>query len=174
MSNTRTASAPAVVRTDVEIAAPPQRVFDALTDPSELAAWWGGDAGYRTTDWRLDPTPGRAWSARTIDRDGREGRLDGEILVADAPHRLEYTWRTSWDDRESVVRYDLAPARVDGIPGTRVTVTHTAVQGSASVDASLGWRGVIVCLAREAAAQRYILPSMRSVRPWRGRYCRVV
>ena len=171
MSNTRTASAPAVVRADVEIAAPPDRVFDALTDPRELAAWWGGDDDYRTTDWTLEPTPGREWSARTIDRHGREGHVGGEILVADAPHRLEYTWRTSWDDGESVVRYDLTPARVDGVPGTRVTVTHTAVHASTSDDASLGWRGVSVCLAREVGARRYMPRSMAAVRQRRASIC---
>ncbi|MDF1504684.1 SRPBCC domain-containing protein [Roseisolibacter sp. H3M3-2] len=28
----------------VEIAAPPERVFDALTDPAEVAGWWRGGA----------------------------------------------------------------------------------------------------------------------------------
>ena len=33
---------------EVEVAAPPERVYAALTDPAELAAWWGSDEGYRT------------------------------------------------------------------------------------------------------------------------------
>lgn len=150
-----------VVRTEIEIAAPPERVFDALTDPRELGAWWGSDETYRTSDWQLDPTPGGEWSAHTVDADGIEGTLHGEVRVADAPHRLEYSWRASWDDGESVVRYELEPVRVGGAPGTRLTVTHTGPMATASAQASLGWQGVITCLAHDAALRRRsVVPSM--------------
>lgn len=153
-----------VVRTEIEIAAPPERVFRALTDPRELGAWWG-DGTYRTHDWRLDPTPGGAWSARTVDRDGLAGTLAGAVRIADAPRRLEYTWRASADDAESVVRYDLEPVRVDGVPGTRLTVTHVGPTATAVVRASLGWQGVVVCLRRESAVRtRHVVPSMRGRR----------
>ena len=29
----------------VELAVPPERVYAALTDPAELARWWGGAEG---------------------------------------------------------------------------------------------------------------------------------
>jgi uncharacterized protein YndB with AHSA1/START domain len=29
--------------TEVEIAAPPERLFTALTDPKQLVRWWGED-----------------------------------------------------------------------------------------------------------------------------------
>jgi uncharacterized protein YndB with AHSA1/START domain len=119
------ADAPAVVRTSVDIAAPPDAVFEALTDPAELAEWWGSEDTYRTKDWTVDPTEGGAWRATTVDPDGREGALGGTFTEVDAPRVLETTWRTSWDDAESTVRWELAPAVVDGGAGTRLTVTHT-------------------------------------------------
>jgi hypothetical protein len=39
---------------EVEIAAPPERVYTALTDPAELAAWWSAEDAYRTFDWESD------------------------------------------------------------------------------------------------------------------------
>ncbi|HEX3159242.1 MAG TPA: SRPBCC domain-containing protein [Gemmatimonadaceae bacterium] len=147
-----------VVRTDVEIAAPPERVFQALTDPRQLAAWWGSFETYRTHDWAVDARPGGQWSTRTTDAAGREGTLHGEYRLVDPPRRLEYTWRASWDDvAGTTVRFDLEPAEVGGVSGTRVTVTHsgfggatggvTALAGAPHAD---GWIQRLTRLARLA------------------------
>jgi uncharacterized protein YndB with AHSA1/START domain len=115
---------PTIVRTVVEIDAPPDRVFEALTDARELAGWWGaGDA--RVLDSESDVRPGGTWRVRTIDRDGAEHTFGGEYRVVDPPHRLEQSWQSSEDAEPSLVRYDLEPLDVDGAPGTRLTVTHT-------------------------------------------------
>lgn len=159
MSTALTTGAPSetTVFADVDIAAPPEDVFRALTDPSELAEWWGGDT-YRTEGWEVDARPGGEWSARTTDADGNEGIVHGEYLVVDEPRRLEYTWRPSWEDfAPSRVRIDLAPVRVDGEAGTRVTVTHTApvrltmrASASALATASVRSRAWTAALARLA------------------------
>lgn len=127
--------APAV-RADVEIAATPERVFEALTDPAQLAEWWGSDDTHRARDWEADVQPGGRWRARTTDADGREGSVGGEYRVVDPPRVLEHTWEPSWDAAPSVVRYDLAPTPVDGRPGTRLTVTHTIARAAARAVAS--------------------------------------
>jgi len=136
---TRPDALPPVVRTVVDIAAPPAQVFEALTDPRELAAWWGGD-GARTLDSQADARPGGAWRIRTVDPDGTERTVGGEYRVVDAPSRLEHTWRAADDAATSVVRYDLEPLVVDGADGTRLTVTHRAPTALAST-LSLAARG---------------------------------
>jgi len=118
------------ITTTLDIAAPPERVFAALTDPQELAAWWGSDDTYRTHDWTVDARPAGEWSARTIDPSGSEGSIHGKFTVVDRPSVLESTWRASWDEIESTtVRYDLEPVMIDDAPGTRLTVTHTGFNG---------------------------------------------
>jgi uncharacterized protein YndB with AHSA1/START domain len=134
-----------VVTTTIDIAATPERVFEALTDPEELAAWWGSEDTYRTRDWSVDARPGGAWSATTVDSTGREGSLHGECRIVDAPRLLEYGWRASWDDAASVVRYELSPQEVEGVPGTRLTVTHT---GPAD--------GLVACTAMAASLHRRV------------------
>ncbi len=116
---------PHVVRTVIDIAAPPAEVFEALTDPRELAEWWAGD-GSCALDCESHPHPGGAWHVRTIGADGAERSAGGEYRVVDPPNRLEQTWQTSDDAAPSLVRYDLEPCEVDGAEGTRLTVTHTS------------------------------------------------
>ena len=135
-----------VVKAEIEIEATPDRVFRALTDPTELAAWWGSDDMYRTQDWRVDLRPGGKWSARARGADGTSMTIDGEYIEVDPPWRLVYTWRPSWDDFVlTTVRYDLEPTRT----GTRLLVTHTGFgdRDLAATGTGEGWTRVLEWLA---------------------------
>ena len=121
-----------IVRATIDIAAPAAEVFRALVDPRELAAWLGGEPS--ATDPRdhdssgppVRPLPGSAWRAPAIAPDGTTGSVTGEYLSVVPPHRLEFTWRASWNDFATErVRFELLPIDVGGAEGTRVTVTHT-------------------------------------------------
>jgi uncharacterized protein YndB with AHSA1/START domain len=139
------------VETTIDIAASPERVFAALTDPQELAAWWGSDDTYRTHDWHVDARPDGEWSARTIDPSGKEGSIRGKFAVVDRPGVLESTWRASWDEiGTTTVRYDLSPAIVHDAPGTRLTVTHTSFNG---FTACAGMRGAAYATALGAVIE---------------------
>jgi uncharacterized protein YndB with AHSA1/START domain len=160
----------ATVCATAEIAAPPEQVFEALTDPGQLAAWWGSADSYRTHDWKVDARPGGRWSVRTTDASGAEASAHGEYRVVDPPRVLEYTWRASWDGfAPTTVRFELAPAVVGGVSGTRVTVTHSAsgaagvvccaeagtgagADTGAGVLSLFGWRRVLRSLGGHAGA----------------------
>lgn len=131
-----------VVRATVDIEAPPAAVFDALTQPDQLASWWGGDR-YRTYDWQMDLRVGGAWSVKADAPDGLQ-TVYGEILELEPPHHLTYTWHASWDGHaRTVVRFELAAMA----SGTRVTVVHDGFAGrpeaceghAAGWDLVLGW-----------------------------------
>jgi uncharacterized protein YndB with AHSA1/START domain len=166
-STTRSPSAAASTRFDdrtgtvhavVEIAAPPERVFQALTDPRELEAWWGSDDWYRSHDWVVDPRPGGQWSVRTTSATGGPGStVRGEYIVVDSPRVLEYTWRASWDDfSPTTIRFVLEPAVVDGVAGTRLIMTHTGFADPASAAQSYtpGWSMVLGWLAAYVGTNR--------------------
>jgi uncharacterized protein YndB with AHSA1/START domain len=139
------------IETTIDIAASPERVFAALTDPQELAAWWGSDDTYRTRDWSVDARPDGEWSARTIDPSGKEGSIRGTFAVVDRPSVLESTLRASWDEiGTTTVRYDLSPAIVHDAPGTRLTVTHTGFNG---FTACAGMRGASYATALGAVIE---------------------
>jgi uncharacterized protein YndB with AHSA1/START domain len=100
------------------IARPPERVWRALTDPRELAAWWCDEAD-------LDLRPGgrcRFGGPRAFGGGRRVGEPAPEcrILELSAPERLVLRWPIG--GIETVVRYELA-GRLDE---TDLSVVQTA------------------------------------------------
>lgn len=133
-----------IVHATVELAAPPEVVFDALTEPAQLGAWWGGEA-YRTRDWKVDPRPGGAWSA-VADGPGGATTVSGEYLEFERPRRLVYTWLASWDGHQrTVVAIELAPTAT----GTRLALRHEGFAGrpDSCRDHGQGWGMVLGWLA---------------------------
>jgi uncharacterized protein YndB with AHSA1/START domain len=96
------------------VPAPPERVFNALVDPPELAKWWG-PKGFTSPAIDLDPRVGGSYRITMQPPEGDVFHLSGEFLAVDPPDRLSYTFR--WeeptpDDRETVVTLTLG--EVDG------------------------------------------------------------
>lgn len=125
----------------VEIAAPPARVFRALTT-RELLDWWGSPDAYRTTRWEADLRVGGLWRSDGVGADGTRFSVHGEFLALDAPHRVAFTWLADWDGgAPTTVTYELeAIAR-----GTRLTVRHEGFQGrtASCEDHTAGWTRVL-------------------------------
>ncbi|HEV7765619.1 MAG TPA: SRPBCC family protein, partial [Thermoanaerobaculia bacterium] len=66
-STSRTIANEHVVRAVVEIAATPEDVFAALTDPRELAAWLGGVDDFSSGNgWSDEPEKGATWKSPAI------------------------------------------------------------------------------------------------------------
>lgn len=97
---------------------PPATVFEALTDPEDLAAW---HHGFDHAE-RLDDGPLRVGSRiRAESRvDGRPATVDLEVVALDPPRRIELV--ASSDDVSS--RAILTVRAVDG--GSEVTATSAA------------------------------------------------
>lgn len=128
---------PAGIRREIEVANPPEEVWEVLVDDDERGAWLGG----RTT---MDPSPGgTGWFE---DDDG--SRRSMRVEEADPGRRLTWTWSpepTDDDgshDRASRVEIDLTPLR----KGTRVSVTETPLTPLAQASALTGPGGAVVDL----------------------------
>jgi uncharacterized protein YndB with AHSA1/START domain len=101
---------------EIFIAAPPERVFQAITDPKQAPLWWGQKGMYRITEWKGDVRPGGKWSSAGIGDDGTKFRVDGEYLEVDPPRLLVHTWIASWcGSAKTVVRWELEPRSVHGL-----------------------------------------------------------
>src|SRR5262249_44582236 len=85
-----------IVQGEVFIAAPPARVFEAITDPKQVPRWWGQQGMYRITEWKGDVRRGGKWSSVGLSQDGSTFRVDGEYLEVDPPRLLVHTWIASW------------------------------------------------------------------------------
>ena len=135
------------VVTEIEITAPPARVFQALTDRAQ-ALQWGSSSGYKTTLWEMDVRLGGKWHwvSREIQGGGAGNDFDhyGEILEFDPPRLLSYSWFANWHENPShrtVVRWELSSTK----KGTHLKVTHSGLaQLPAACQAySQGWPGLL-------------------------------
>src|SRR5437667_3448491 len=79
------------VLAEIFIAAPPARVFEAITDPKQTVQWWGLKGMFRATDAKSDLRLGGKWSSEGLTGDGRPFRVEGEYLEIDPPRLLVYT-----------------------------------------------------------------------------------
>jgi uncharacterized protein YndB with AHSA1/START domain len=133
---------------EIDIAAPPERVFEALTDPDQLMRWFN-DANCPVKFWQMDARLGCSYSYATEKANFAVNGVDefkchGEITEMDPPRLLVYTWISNWHldpRRKTVVRWELMPTAT----GTHVKVTHSglAQEPEARKDYSGGWAGVV-------------------------------
>src|SRR3984885_13423764 len=101
---------------EVFIAAPPERVFQAITDPQQMPQWWGQSGMYRVTEWQADLRPGGKWSSVGAGADGASFRVDGEYLEVDPPRLLVHTWIASYSGTlKTVVRWELEPQPIHSL-----------------------------------------------------------
>lgn len=126
----------------VEIAAPIERVFQALTDPRELMTWWGSGDTYRAHTWTADLRVGGRWKADGKNVDGRPYSVFGEYLEISPPRRLVHSWAHDWDGAHPATKVTYT---LDPIPsGARLTVRHEGfVQPQACDSHSRGWKRVL-------------------------------
>jgi len=138
---------------EIQIAAPPERVFKALSDAGELARWFGNPE-CPTKSWQMDARVGGRYGYSTGKGSTAVNGVSafechGEILECEPPRVLVYTWIANWHDdtaQRTVVRWELTPKQ----GGTHVKVTHSGLASLpvARKDYSGGWIGVVEMLKK--------------------------
>jgi len=136
------------VVSEIQIAAPPERVFQALVDPRQVMQWWTSDQ-CQIESFAFEPRRGGRWrydtKQSTLSVNGvTKFHCEGEVLEYDPPRALAYTWIANWhEDRgqRTLVRWELTPAGA----GTRLKVTHSGLAQLpiARKEYSGGWPRVV-------------------------------
>jgi uncharacterized protein YndB with AHSA1/START domain len=106
---------------------PPEKVWRALTDPELIPRWTSAGAGGRPegfatavgTRFRYVAKPKPGWS----------GIVECEVLEADEPKLLRYSWADPGGGEVTEVAYRLEPLN----NGTRFTYEHTGFIGLAGL-----------------------------------------
>ncbi len=138
---------------EIEIAAPADRIFQALTDSAQLKRWFSSPecpAKFWQMDARLGGHYGYATEkGRVVVNNVSEFECQGEIVEFEPPRLLAYTWLANWHDdraRPTTVRWELTPKS----GGTHVKVTHSglAQEPVARKDYAGGWIGVVEMLKK--------------------------
>jgi uncharacterized protein YndB with AHSA1/START domain len=117
------------VTREIMLDAPPDEVWDALTDPAELAEWFANDV-------ELDVRPGGEGVFRWDDGSERHAVVE----TVEPGERVEFWW---WSADEEASRVAIAIDEVAG--GTRVVVTET---GPAEWATAIQMRAAFPALAR--------------------------
>ena len=95
---------------EIQIAAAPEHVFQALVDPKQVVQWWGQAGVYRCTKFHTDLRAGGEWRSAGVDGDGRGFEVSGEYLQVQPPRLLVYTWVASWTGSvKTTVRWEFEP-----------------------------------------------------------------
>lgn len=122
-------------RDSIDIAAPPETVFEYLTTNAGMTAWMGQYAD-------LDPTPGGKFA---VDIAGHPVR--GEYLHVEHPHRVVVSWGFAGDDDlpagASTVEFRLTPTDT----GTRVDLEHRDLPEAGVPGHAHGWAHFLPRLA---------------------------
>jgi uncharacterized protein YndB with AHSA1/START domain len=118
--------------------ASPQRVWCALTDKEELAEW--------LMESDFEPRVGHRFQFRTKPQPGFDGKVDGEVLEVDEPHRLVYTWigGSKRNKSHTTVYWTLTPMG----KGTKLRLEQTGFTGFSGWIAHMmlgnGWKGLLL------------------------------
>jgi uncharacterized protein YndB with AHSA1/START domain len=139
---------------EIFIAAPPARVFQAISDPNQLPRWWGQEGMYRVTKSTMDVRPGGKWRSEGVGADGTEFYVEGEYLEVEPPRLLVHTWFGSFHPQKTVVHWELEPQTVNTLhpggprksgTGTLVKIRHEGFAGNVEQVTSHGegWKRVL-------------------------------
>jgi uncharacterized protein YndB with AHSA1/START domain len=100
--------------------APPEKVYEAWTQPAQMIRWWGGnDEATRTA--KTDLRVGGRFHVGFKGNDGEQHDVSGTYkeVVANRKLVFSWAWRTT-PDRESQVTIDIKP----DADGSILTLTH--------------------------------------------------
>ena len=126
-------------RDSVEIAVPPEVVFEYLTTAAGLTAWLGEYA-------ELEPSPGGRFA---VDIAGHPIR--GQYLAVDRPHRVVVSWGVAGSEQlpagASTVEFRLVPLAA----GTRIELTHADLPETELRGHADGWTHFLPRLATAGA-----------------------
>jgi uncharacterized protein YndB with AHSA1/START domain len=115
-----------VIRTTRFLAAPPELVFEAWTEPDHLRKWWG-PRSLEIVVCEVDLRVGGPWHMVHRAPDGKEFGFHGEYREIDRPNRLVATWVFEGVPDEEAVETMTFEA-VDGGTMARGTSRYSSIE----------------------------------------------
>jgi uncharacterized protein YndB with AHSA1/START domain len=122
------------------IRATPEKVWEALTSAAFTSQYFHG-AGVRS-DWQIG-------SPVVFEGDDGNALVDGEILVANRPTRLSFSWRSLYDEElatESPSRVTFDIEAMQGVCRLRITHDNFETGSKTYEHVSQGWSSIICSL----------------------------
>jgi uncharacterized protein YndB with AHSA1/START domain len=123
----------------VLIKASPEAIWDAITKPEFTTRYFFGSAVDTTAEVG---SPWRGWTA-----DHAQPLVDGQVLEADPPRRLQHSWPALYDDETAREPYSRVTWEIEPQDGgcSKLTVVHDQLEQSPKTAESVagGWMYVL-------------------------------
>jgi uncharacterized protein YndB with AHSA1/START domain len=130
--------------------APPERVWQAWTDPQALSRWFGPGEDNSVTQADVDVRPGGRYTIAFRTPDGEEHRVSGTYEEVEKPHELSFTW--AWQSTPERVSFVTVTLEREGT-GTHMLFRHERFFDRAARDNhERGWTVTIAKLDRLIAS----------------------
>ena len=147
---------------EIYIAAPPERVFQALVDPAQILQWWGQAGVYVCQEYESDLRVGGRWRSAGTGLGGGGFKAGGEYLEIQPPSLLVYSWVASWTGAfQTTIRWELEPKD----QGTLLRIRHSGFAGQPEIAQSyrgwprmLGWLEAFVARGETVATRPPAFP----------------
>lgn len=120
------------------VAAAPEEVYAAWTEPDELATWWWPPR--METSYEMDVRVGGTYRFRS---EVAGIGVHGSYVSLDPPRRLELTW--VWEDGDTDGPEDRVVVELEARDGGTLVSVHHTTEAAGADDFRLGWTD---CLAR--------------------------
>lgn len=117
-----------------------ERVFEALTIPEQVAAWWGPERDM-VDGAEVEPHVGGRYIVHMSGENGEDFSMYGEIAEMSAPERLVIRFTRTFEDgssRSTTLTLTLATLDTEQGEQTRLTLLHT---GFANLELRNGFNG---------------------------------
>jgi uncharacterized protein YndB with AHSA1/START domain len=138
MMSRQTTDAVVVQRT---IAATPEKVFAAWTNPQLLAQWWG-PPGYKVASVELDLRVNGRYRIGLQQPNHDVFFISGTYQHIQPPEKLTFTWR--WEQPDMDIGNSLVTVEITGSGRqTNLVLTHTQLPEPAHVAHKQGWEGIL-------------------------------
>jgi serine/threonine protein kinase len=138
------------LRIEQYVPAPPEQVFAAWVDPSQMGDWYAPTDEFGPTIGQVDPQVGGNYRIAMFPPGASEPHvLTGQYCTFDAPRTLSFTWaheplKPGWNETQATL--DFQP-RGDG---TNLVLTHERFRSEPDKrDHNNGWRGCLRRLSRK-------------------------
>lgn len=130
---------------------PPERVWRAVSEPSELAHWFPSTV-------QIEPRPG---GTITFSADPYMENTSGRVLVYEPPRQLAFTWESD------ELHFTLEPV---GEGHCRLTLINVLSDRSAAARNAAGWSVCLAELDKTIAGQPGDGPHSPTAVPWQPLY----
>ncbi|MBN9487823.1 MAG: SRPBCC domain-containing protein [Alphaproteobacteria bacterium] len=120
-----------------QLKAPPEKVYQAWTQPEQMIRWWGAMPHPKTPIAETDLRVGGRFKVQFWAPTGEHNSVSGTYREVVPNRKLSFTWAwQSTPERESLVTIDIAPAN----DGSMLTLTHEQfTDETARDDHRKGW-----------------------------------